>query len=269
MRASLKLDIFRMPYSIHPSGYAIYFSPTALLNLRHDKGGKKEFGNKRTRRGVFYDRVTHLWYKHKQVRLWTFTVPELQSNYKTTDRIYAQAFSKLVENYKRQGLITSYAYVSEAQKRGNIHFHLVTNKKFVDVKKLNSYWCRLINQKSGIAVHYSRKQYCEDIPDRLPAYLSKYMGKDHSNEKGRIIHARSFNTSRDLKFQAFTIQNHELPKHLDHSMKSKEMQIVDKLTGEIRSITRTEYYFKTEEIIRYFGSQFIPLKDKIYEQTES
>lgn len=262
-----------MPFTLHPSGYAVFWNESAIDNLRHDKGGEKEFGASRSRRGKFFDRCSALYFFHKKLHLWTFTVPQLQKNYKETDLVFTTAFSKLLENYKKQGLIKSYVYVTEAQARGNIHFHLITNAKFIDVQTVNSYWCKLIGQRSKSAVDL---EVIDNAGvNKIPAYLAKYMAKamdgkaykngnqveTDKNLKGRIIYARSFNSSRDLaQWKPLRLENHELPVHLEHTRVEKILNVttLDKTTGELvpRDIIKTEYYFNSMEVIRYFGQAF-------------
>jgi len=238
-----------MPFTVHPSGFCTFWNSQAITNLKHDNGGKKEFSNCRSRRGTFHDKVASLAFYHKKINFWTFTVPELQGDYERTDKYFASRFSMLLENYRKQKLITSYVYIVEAQKRGNIHFHLVTNKIYIEARTVNDYWCKLINQYSKNAVDLST------LPgniDRLPAYLSKYMSKniDAKGGKGRIIHARSFNASRNLNLKAFTAQHHEIPYHLEHRKVVRVMEV------DGRKIEQVQLYFKTSEIIRYFGPDF-------------
>lgn len=257
-----------MPFTFHPSGYAVYYPEGVKDNLKAGSGGSYEFSGSRSRRGVFFDRVSAMWFLYRKLHLWTFTIPELQRDYKNTDKQFTAIFSKLTENYRKRGLFKSYAYVVEAQKRGNIHFHLVTPNQFIPVKEVNNYWCKLINQQSKSAVDLSVID-SENTPERLPAYLAKYMSKamegkrgyspEKEGKKGRIIYARSFNTSRDLcKYKPITIAHHELPIHLEHRKRERVMVVeVDKETGEVkREIKLTDYFFKTPDAFRYFGDKF-------------
>lgn len=262
---------------MHPSGYAVYYSESALENLKHESGGAKQFGASRSRRGKFFDRCSALYFFHRKLHLWTFTVPELQTDYENTDKYFASRFSMLLENYRKRQLIKSYVYVTEAQERGNIHFHLVTNNQFIPVKEVNDYWCKLINQPSKNAVDLQIIN--NKSVNKVPAYLAKYMSKTmqgkayknanrlelDKNMKGRIIYARSFNSSRDLnKWHPIKINQHELPKHLPHKAVEKVLEItqLDKSTGELtkRKILKTEYYFNSLDVINYYGGAFIERK---------
>jgi len=168
----------------------------------------------------------------------------------------------------------------EAQKRGNIHFHLVTPAEFIPITEVVAYWCKLIGEPyTTNTVNLSRMV---NTPERLPAYLAKYMskamdGKNHTNQsesgqtmKGRIIHARSFNSSRALNvWDKIRVDYIELPTHLPHRKVEKEMEVVNRSTGELRTIKQTEYYFKSLDVIRYFGDQFVTPKPKRTERAKA
>lgn len=206
--------------SLNSSGFACFYNEKALENLKCDKGGKKEFSCKRSRRGQFYNIVSCLHHFKEIKTFWTFSVPELQTDYKNTDKFYSGQFQKLLEGLslrnkrgKANGL-ENYVWVSEAQKRGNIHFHLVTSSSFIDIKYVNDYWCKLIGQpsKNAVDVEFIKSQYIDretgEVVDNsirnISGYFAKYMSKGHKKDvaddslKSRIIYSRSFGYSRNF-----------------------------------------------------------------------
>jgi hypothetical protein len=205
--------------SLNPSGFACGYNPDAVDNLVRDKGGKKQYTENRSRRGRFYNVITCLHF-HKQIKtFWTFTIPELQTNYPVTDKIYTSKFKRLCEylrlRYNRglQNGFENFVWVSEAQKRGNIHFHLVTSSDYIDIKWVNDYWTTLIGQesKNAVDVQIIKSEYVDretgEIIDNsirnVSGYFAKYLSKNHNkteteNLKSRVIHSRSFGYSRNF-----------------------------------------------------------------------
>jgi hypothetical protein len=241
---------------MHPSGYAVYWSRKSLANLTHEGGGAKEFTGSRSRRSLFFDRVSTLYFFHKSFRLWTFTIPQLQKNYKTTDLHFSSKFSMLLENYRKRKLISSYCYVTEAQKRGNIHFHLVTPAEFIPVKEINDYWCELIGQTSKSAVDLSK-----DAPNdirKLPSYLAKYMAKDMEGG-GRILHCRSFNSSRDLSiFKPIQLEFGQMPFDVSHQKRERTIKVPLPYPKQgSKEVLLEDYYFETQPILERFNEQFL------------
>jgi len=119
--------------SLNPSGFACSFDEQNLENLTRDKGGKKTFSANRSRRGRFYNVVTCLHINNPISTFWTFTIAKLQTDYPVSDQYYSGQFQRLLEGlrvrYDRgvENGLRDYVWVSEAQERGNIHFHLITS----------------------------------------------------------------------------------------------------------------------------------------------
>ncbi len=144
--------------SVNPSGFACSFNESAIQNLSNENGGKKDFSNNRSRRGRFYNVLSCLHFSEPIKTFWTFTIKDQQTNFELTDGFYSAQFQKLLEGltrrYKRarpNGL-KNFVWVSEAQERGNIHFHLVTTTNFLSVNYVQNYWNELIGQESKNSV---------------------------------------------------------------------------------------------------------------------
>lgn len=102
-------------------------------------------------------------------------------------------FKKFIKRLKYQFELKNLKYVAviEFQERGAIHYHMIFNSYWLDVKKVQSCW------GNGFV-------FIEDVShvDNLGAYLIKYMTKDNSdirlqNEKGYLY---SKNLDRPIEF---------------------------------------------------------------------
>ena len=232
--------------SLNASGFACSFDEKNIENLMHDKGGKKEFTNKRSRKGVFYNVLSCLHHYDPIKAFWTFTVPDLQTDYQNTDRFYTKQFGTLLRGLKTRyergnpNGLKNYVWVSEAQERGNIHFHLVTSTKFINVVEIQTWWNKLIKQNSKNSVHVDPVD--EQNIRNVSAYFAKYMSKNHSNDlevslKQRVIFARAFGYSKNFPiYDKISLNPYELLK-IFPDMQEK------KVTKEINSEFSVDYYF--------------------------
>jgi hypothetical protein len=244
--------------SLNPSGFACSFNEAALENLSNNNGGKKEFSANRSRRGRFYNVLSCLHYSDPIKTFWTFTIKDLQTNFETSDGYYSSLFQKLLEGlirrYKRarpNGL-KNFVWVSEAQERGNIHFHLVTSTKFISVNFVQEYWNKLCNQesKNSVDVEFIKESSIRNIS----GYFAKYMSKSHdlnvekNKLKGRVIFAKSFGYSRNFPiYDKLTIHRNEL---LLEFPELEEKKVVKKISEDLS----IDYYFldnkKVMELIK-------------------
>jgi hypothetical protein len=244
--------------SLNPSGFACSFNEAALENLSNDNGGKKEFSANRSRRGRFYNVLSCLHFSNPIQTFWTFTIKDLQTNFETSDGYYSSLFQKLLEGLTRRyqrgrpNGLKNFVWVSEAQERGNIHFHLVTSTKFISVNFVQEYWNKLVGQKSknSVDVEFIKENSIRNIS----GYFAKYMSKSHDKNfeakglKGRIIFAKSFGYSRNFKiFDKLTIHRNEL---LLEFPELEEKKVVKKISEDLS----IDYYFldnkKVMELIK-------------------
>jgi hypothetical protein len=237
--------------SLNPSGFACSFDAAAINNLTHDNGGKKEFSANRSRRGRFYNVLSCLHFFEPIKTFWTFTIKDQQSNFEVSDGFYSGQFQKLLKGlslrYKRgrpNGL-KDFVWVSEAQERGNIHFHLVTTTKFLSIHYVQKYWNELVSQqsKNSVDVEFIEQKTIRNIS----GYFAKYMSKSHDKNfegkglKDRIIYCRSFGYSRNFKiFDKLTVHRNEL---LLHFPDLEEKKVVKKISEDIS----IDYYFLNNE----------------------
>ena len=233
--------------SLNPSGFAISFNESCLENLSSENGGKKQFGNARQRRGRFYNVLACMNYDSPIKSFWTFTVKEIQTDYQNSDKFYSEQFQKLLKGlglrYKRKNTngMENFVWVCEAQERGNIHFHLVTSTKFIEVLFVQNYWNKLIAQESKNSVDV---EFVKDSSVRnISGYFAKYMGKSRGNlgqQKGlkdRVIFCKSYGYSRNFKvFDKMIIHPTRLQKFFP-DMEEK------KLTKKINDEVSIDYYY--------------------------
>jgi hypothetical protein len=245
--------------SLNPSGFACSFNEAVLDNLSHDHGGKKEFSANRSRRGRFYNVLSCLHFSEPIKTFWTFTIKDLQKNFEVTDGLYSSQFQKLLEGltkrYKRgqSNGLKNFVWVSEAQERGNIHFHLVTSSDFLDVKFVQNYWNKLTSQesKNSVDVEFIKENSIRNIS----GYFAKYMSKAHTNFegkglKGRIIFSKSFGYSRNFKiFENFKIHRNQLLLNFPDLEKTKVTKIISK------EISIDYYFLNSEKVIEFLKIQ--------------
>lgn len=240
--------------SLNPSGFACSFNEANLDNLSHELGGKKEFSANRSRRGRFYNVLSCLHIHEPIKTFWTFTIAKQQINFEESDTWISGQFQKLLEGlslrFKRnqKNGLKNYVWVSEAQERGNIHFHLVTTTGFLEVKFVQDYWNKLTNQQSNnsVDVEFIKESSIRNIS----GYFAKYMSKSHQKDfdgkglKGRVIFARSFGYSRNFPIlEKIIIHPKRLLKYFPEMEKNK-------ITKKVAEGVEIDYYFlNTEKVV--------------------
>jgi hypothetical protein len=185
---------------------------------------------------------------------WTFTIAKEQSNFEESDPWISAQFQKLLEGlsirYKRgkSNGLKNFVWVSEAQERGNIHFHLVTSTEFISVNYVQNYWNKLINQQSNnsVDVEFIKESSIRNIS----GYFAKYMSKSHQRDfegkglKGRVIFARSFGYSRNFNILDKIII------HPNRLLKTFPEMEKNKITKKVAEGVEVDYYFlNTEKVI--------------------
>jgi hypothetical protein len=244
--------------SVNPSGFACSFDASAINNLSHNHGGKKEFSANRSRRGRFYNVLSCLHYSEPIATFWTFTIKDQQTNFEVSDGFYSTQFQKLLKGLSKRDKraqpngLKNFVWVSEAQSRGNIHFHLVTTTKYLSINYVQNYWNKLVGQesKNSVDVEFIEQKSIRNIS----GYFAKYMSKSHDKNfeskglKDRVIFCRSFGYSRNFKiFDKLTIHRNEL---LLEFPELEEKKVVKKISEDLS----IDYYFldnqKVMELIK-------------------
>lgn len=271
-----------MPFSLHPSGYCVWFSESNGNNLtpgypcpdcnriaghsvgcpafvyREDKG--------KSSRPKLFNATSILWAQSKERSFITFTLPSLQNGIyqkgvdcpDTGDLAIARKFSKTLEAYslreKRRGSPMSYTWVAEAQMSrqakyggiGDLHYHLIVNKR---IKEDGG---RLADPDtlnwlqnlwcSHIGVDSNNCVHVDPLPDGIDS-IPSYVSKYLGKGSQRMILSRQFQCSRDLsRFKPITLK-----------------QLPDcKLIRSHNSVTPSGFevsmhYFKTSEVLEQYG----------------
>jgi hypothetical protein len=245
--------------SLNPSGFACSFDAANVDNLTRSEGGKKEFTANRSRRGRFYNVLTCMHFSSPIQTFWTFTIKDLQTDFKKSDPYYSEQFQKLLKGlskrYKRgqKNGLKNFVWVSEAQERGNIHFHLVTSTPYLEIKFIQDYWNKLIGQYSdnSVDVEYIKESSIRNVS----GYFAKYMSKGHGSFEGkglkdRVIYSRSFGYSRNFKiFEKLTIHRNEL---LLIFPDLEEKKVTKKISEDL---TIDYYFLNSEKVIEIIDQE--------------
>lgn len=233
-------------------------------------------------RGKLFDCVSVLWAMNANKSFFTFTLPSLENGtYQrdplcstTGDLEVGKMFSRTLEAWKRKeqrenpGQRFSYVWVSEAQKKrqekfggcGDIHYHLVVNRKFKNDFKgsngkfnftsnesfdrfqwIQENWCKQVGVYADNAVHIDP---IPDFANSIPAYMSKYMGKGQD----RAIVSRRFQATQDLTRYA-TVKLNTLPDDIT--------LINEKVITTPDGFDICTRYFNTREVLELYGHHMI------------
>jgi hypothetical protein len=147
-----------------------------------------------------------------------------------------------------------YVWKAELQKRGQIHYHLTTNK-FIEHSKVSSIWNNL-QRKAGYLDAYAIKYHHFNAPsiqvkgvrkiNDLAAYLSKYVGKQNTkalkyerkakvkNDEGKTIeitttkYCKVWDCSNELKIKYFmTLTDSAIERNLNDFIKKYKCRIIE------------------------------------------
>lgn len=137
----------------------------------------------------------------------TFTFPGKPTE-KDAAKVWEQVLHSLRETYN----VTLYVWVKEFQKRGVIHYHLLVDKTFIPIKKLQTTFNRICYHNglkfSNGSVSLGENPRVFDI-SRIKFYLSKYIAKGADDESRVFIFTgRCFGFSELLElFKTFTFSD--------------------------------------------------------------
>lgn len=123
---------------------------------------------------TFEENVTDLNYSNNELKKWI-------------KRVNYQVFNTKKSEMK-------YVAVIEFQKRGAVHYHILCNLPYVDVKSLADSWGHgfiKLNRIKG-----DKGRFGSDECDNVGAYVCKYMTKD--NDDDRLKERKSFLMSQNL-----------------------------------------------------------------------
>lgn len=175
--------------------------------------------------------------------------PEMMTDLAKAHREF-QKFIKRVQTYinrerKKKGLPPKkikYIAVTEFQKRGAIHFHLLCNFDYIYFKELGKLW------RNG-TIYIKR---IDDV-DNVGAYITKYMTKDNIDE--RLKGKKCYTMSKGLKTPTVYTNEKKIKKIMESI---PEKDIIRTITKEYES----EYYGKITyvQIVLRTAPKFLPRK---------
>ena len=137
---------------------------------------------------MFDTYVKNLKGKSKKCSMITLSYPKYYPDDRTAKK-HLDNFLKRINRYKRDFM---YLWVAEKQKRGAIHFHIVT-PFFIPKEIINSAWTEIVRkwyQTNG----YAFSQVLPNVKavDNVSRYVTKYLTKDVDN----TIEGNRYNISK-------------------------------------------------------------------------
>ena len=146
---------------------------------------------------------------NKHITFITLTLSDTQKHSdKDIRRFLLNDFLRVL---KRKENVKSYIYVSEAQKNGNIHFHIVIDK-YIYHRKIRDYWNKIQDRYNYLDKYYNIHKHknanSTDIHslkkvNSIAAYLTKYFTKTQNR---RSIEGHLWGCSDNLKeLKPFTV----------------------------------------------------------------
>lgn len=136
----------------------------------------------------------------------TVTLPKAQAH--TDQEIRRRALNGLLQEMKRKIGMKNYIYVSELQKNGNIHFHIVLDVK-VNKWKLRNMWRKQMwllgyvdtyaKYEAGLSYLATQADAITDVK-KVGKYISKYMAKTNSVvQQGKKLEGRLWGMSDGVR----------------------------------------------------------------------
>lgn len=138
------------------------------------------------------DRLNHYctrsYYNRKMIFV---TLTLSQQQFSSDPFIRRNMLNSFLRTIKEKHNVTSYLYCSEAQKNGNIHFHIIINK-FINYLTVRGIWNSIQKSYGYMEDYYNEhKTYDANSTDihsltsinHIEAYLIKYFTKDQNRRK--------------------------------------------------------------------------------------
>ena len=136
----------------------------------------------------------------------TVTLPKAQAH--TDQELRRRALNGLLQSLKRYVSMKNYIYVSELQKNGNIHFHIIIDVK-LNKWKLRNLWRKqmyLLGYLDTYSKHEAGQKYIATQADQINdvtkvgKYISKYMAKTNSVvQQGKKLEGRLWGMSDGVR----------------------------------------------------------------------
>ena len=217
-------------------------------------------------------------YQTFQLTFLTLTISD-DSNIYDAKYCYKNLLNPILSKLKKQFNVSDYIWKLELQKRGQIHYHITTNK-FIDYSQIRNEWNMLQNEL-GILEDYKLK-YKNSNPNStdihavykvqdIKKYLLKYLSKESQNE--RNVNGKIWDCSENLKkFKPFEIyyndiNENKLNEYKNHPesdvFKNEHCEIVSNKAIKVSSILNTSQIANLKEHIFNIKNYSTQKKSKI------
>lgn len=209
--------------------------------------------------------------KLKPITFLTLTLPSQQKH--TDQFIKRHMLNYFITKLKREGFLKSYVWKAEAQKNGNLHFHLVF-AEFIPKVKISEYWNSICDQHGYLDEFKAAQKHINAPSTKIEAsrsigntskYLAKYISKKDDSRpiKGRIWGCSD--NLRDVK-DCTVLSDNSLERKM---VQCEKLGILDVwfsdhctvYSGKILSILKTDL----PHILNEFVAQTKRNYDKIYD----
>lgn len=152
-----------------------------------------------------------------------------------------EEFNRSVRRAARRGSIKmdpNYKYVAviEYQKRGAIHFHMIINSPWLDVRGLKKYWKHGIIRNESVKL---REKNVNKGVDNVGAYLTKYVTKFERQQKYLNLYSCSKNLSDPKKMYLYG-EDSETVKKLIAKYADAPRAMVNEYVSEFHGLIRYE-----------------------------
>lgn len=110
-----------------------------------------------------------------------FAIPEVKA---------AKAWKIMLDQFRNQYKCNGYVWVKEYQKNGNVHYHILLDKAYIPIEKLQKTWNNAINHVTGIMPETNCSVRLGSQPrvfsiKKVKYYLSKYVTKEPAKMDGK------------------------------------------------------------------------------------
>jgi hypothetical protein len=227
-------------------------STNSLKNLEEVKGGlaaqdlsdnaKKRF--KKCCASLFdIATLSKLTGKRKKRVRFVFTTLTLPFG-KISDYAAKRAFSRTLDKLKKYKFITEYVWRAEVQKRGALHFHMISTR-YIPRERLRRIWSnalRATGEMDGFKEKYGMKDNqgvnIKEVYSTEGAvkYIQKYLSKDSQGK--RAIQGRQWGASDGLR----NFKPLDLPVYTDDGEKSKWHKTAHLLRRALQAMEQAHCY---------------------------
>ena len=167
----------------------------AIDNNETQKKHEKIKRNYRINRNRVRSACVDLWHNRTGNCLLfiTITIGANLSDKSKVEKDTGKAYKIFLDQLRNQYRIKKYVWVKEYQECGNVHYHILMDTTFVDVKKLQKTWNNALHNITGQYPTTNNSVRLGDNPrvyniQKVKNYLSKYITKQIANEADTLTY---------------------------------------------------------------------------------